>query len=73
VSLANVMTGLPGSLWPTRPSVETNISITGTPNAAPMAVRSAGLIDSDTEVTERRFSRRRPSRCSRASSASLAA
>src|SRR6266699_51009 len=73
VSLANVMTGLPGSLWPTRPSVETNISITGTPNAAPMAARSAGLIDSDIEVTERRFSRRRPSRCSRASSASLAA
>src|SRR6266700_3972377 len=73
VSLANVMTGLPGSLWPTRPSVVAELLKTDTPNAAPMAARSAGLIDSDIEVTERRFSRRRPSRCSRASSASLAA
>ncbi len=43
VSLAKVNTGWPGSLWPTRPSVETNRSITGTPKASPMAVRSPGL------------------------------
>ena len=73
VSLAKVSTGLPGSLRPTRPSVETNRSMTGTPKASPMAVRSAGLSVSAIEVTDRRFSLSRPSRCSRASSASLVA
>ena len=73
VSLAKVSTVPPGSLWPTRPSVEANTSITGTPKASVMAIRSAMLMASANEATERRFSFRRPSRCSRASSASLAA
>ena len=63
----------PGSLWPTRPSVEANMSITGTPKASVTAIRSGVLMASANEVTERRLSLRRPSRCSRASSASLAA
>jgi len=51
VSPAKVSTVPPGSLWPTRPSVETNRSITGTPKALVTAARSAGLIASDIEVT----------------------
>ena len=49
------------------------MSVTGTPKASVTAIRSAMLMASANEVTERRFSLRRPSRCSRASSASLAA
>lgn len=73
VSLAKVNTVPPGSLRPTRPSVETNKPMTGTPNASPIAVRSSGPSASEWEMTDRRLSFSRPSRCSRARSASLAA
>jgi hypothetical protein len=53
--------------------VEANKSITGTPKASVTAIRSGMLMASANELTERRFSFRRPSRCSAASSASLAA
>ena len=43
------------------------MSIIGTPKASVMAIRSGMLMASAIEVTERRFSFRRPSRCSAAS------
>ena len=67
VSLAKVQTPPPGSLWSASPSVDTNMLITGTPNAALMASRSSAVSISEIDVTAR--SRSRPALCSLASSA----
>ena len=71
MSLAKLSTDPPGSLWPTRPSVDTNESITGTANACSMTARSAGVSSSEIDVTDRGAMLSRPASCSRASSASL--
>ena len=71
MSVAKVRTDPPGSPWPTSPSVEANMSITGTPNAAVSVIRVSAVSCSLVDVTDRGAIASRPSICSRASCASF--